>query len=132
MSFNNKTVMELKKIAKFSGIDIGDAKKKVEILNIFEESHFTEEDYESLLNNTYEPPLQKEETKININDQTKSKVLMAMRHDRAVVTALGYRFTQEEPYILVDQKDAEIMKRKISHEIREASPEEVASFYGAK
>lgn len=132
MSFNDKTVAELKKIAKVSGVSLGDAKKKSEILEAFDREGMTEEKYENMIGNMYQEAYP-EKTKIpEVKEETKSKVVMTMRHDRAVLTALGYTFTKEEPYILVDYKDAEVMKKRISHEIREASPEEVASFYGAK
>jgi hypothetical protein len=132
MSFEKKTVAELKKIARISGIDLGDAKKKSEILQVFAFEGLTEESYESMLVGMYKEADVKEESKVIIKDETKSKVLMTMRHDRAALRALGYEFTKDKPYILVDKKDADIMIKKISHEIREATPEEAASFYGAK
>lgn len=132
MSFNDKTVAELKKIAKVAGVSLGDAKKKAEILDAFDRDGLTEEKYESILENMYKESVKEEPKAPEIKDETKSQLLMTMRHDRAVLTALGYTFTKEQPYVLVNWKDAEVMKKKISHEIREASPEEVASFYGAK
>ena len=132
MSFNDKTVAELKKIAKVAGVSLGDAKKKSDILDAFDRDGLTEEKYESMLENMYQEALPEKKSNPEIKDETKSQLLMTMKHDRAVLTALGYRFTKEEPYVLVNWKDAEVMKKKISHEIREASPEEVASFYGAK
>lgn len=132
MSFNNKTVAELKKIAKVSGISLGDAKKKAEILAVFKDNNLTEEAYENMIENMYIEAKENPKQEIVVNDNTKSEVVMTMRHDRAVLTALGYTFTKEQPYVLVKYKDAEVMKKRISHEIREASPEEVASFYGVK
>lgn len=132
MSFNDKTVAELKKIAKVSGVSLGDAKKKAEILAIFEENNLTEESYESMVENMYVEAQEQPKKEIVVNDNTNFEVVMTMRHDRAVLTALGYTFTKEQPYVLVKYKDAEVMKKRISHEIREASPEEVASFYGIK
>lgn len=132
MSFEKKTVAELKKIARISGIDLGEAKKKSEILQVIAFEGLTEEAYESMLINMYKEADKKEEPEIVVKDQTKSKVLMTMKHDRAALRALGYEFTKDKPYILVDKKDADVMLKKISHEIREATPEEAASFWGGK
>lgn len=132
MSFKSKKVPELKKIAKLNLIDLGDARTKAEILEIFEQQEFTEEKYEKSLNYPQQDAEKKEEKAIPVKEQTKSQVVMTMRHDRAVLTALGYTFTKEQPYVLVEYKDAEVMRKRISHEIREASPEEVASFYGVE
>lgn len=132
MSFNDKTVAELKKIAKVAGVSLGDAKKKAEILDAFDRDGLTEEKYENILGNMYQEAYPEKTKTPEVKDETKSQLLMTMRHDRAVLAALGYTFTKEQPYVLVNWKDAEVMKKKISHEIREASPEEVASFYGAK
>ena len=132
MSFKSKKVPELKKIAKLNLIDLGNARTKAEILEIFEQQEFTEEKYEKSLNYPQQDAEKKEEKAIPVKEQTKSQVVMTMRHDRAVLTALGYTFTKEQPYVLVEYKDAEVMRKRISHEIREASPEEVASFYGVE
>lgn len=132
MSFNDKTVAELKKIAKVAGVSLGEAKKKADILDAFDRDGLTEEKYEEILDGMYKEANPVKTTSLEIKDETKSQVVMTMRHDRAVLTALGYTFTKEEPYVLVNWKDAEVMKKRISHEIREASTEEVASFYGAK
>lgn len=131
MSLDNKTVAELRKIAKVTGVPLGDLKKKSDILKAFEEEGVTLETYEDTLTNMYKESQKEEEELPVINDHTKSKVLMTMRHDRAVLTALGYTFTKDKPYVLVDKQDADKMIRKISDELREATPQEVASFYGA-
>jgi hypothetical protein len=131
MSFEKKTVAELKKIAKIAGVPIRDLKSKAAILNAFKKEGVTEESYEEILENMYKESSQEKTINIEPVDQTKSKVLMAMRHDRAVLTALGYTFTKDQPYVLVEKSKADKMIKKISNELREATPQEVASFYGA-
>jgi len=132
MSFSDKTVAELKKIARISGIDIGDAKKKAEILKIFKDNNFTEQDYLNSINSIDGGNVEKKEDSIKVTDHTKSEVILTTIYPQAAYLVKGILFTKDEPYKVVDRQIAEEILSRSSHRIREATPKEVSAFYSGE
>lgn len=64
-----------------------------------------------------------------IPDESDDLYLIKMERDNVAFEARGHRFTQENPYALMNAEDAQFL---LSHEdgFRRAWPEELAEYYG--
>lgn len=74
--------------------------------------------------------VRKESIRVNRGlDSTGEPYLIKMERDNLVFETRGYRFTRENPYALVDPKDAEYILR-VEDGFRQAFPSELEEFYG--
>lgn len=137
--FENKSVFELKSICRSLGIETTKNSKKAELLSALKETGLTEEQILQEVENSFgykeseaktksEPKvIEKEAPKTEVEE----KVLLKMVHPRgALNVGNGIVFTIEEPFKLVSKKQAEDTLRRAKQEVREATPEEAAFFYG--
>lgn len=132
--FNDKSIAELKTICFLFDIIVPKSAKKSDILNLLNENKITEELYAEKMGESFDYkdgesiPL---EVKIEDNTTAETKVLLKMVHPRGALNVANIiTFTIEEPFKLVKKKEADEIIRKSQGEVREATPKEVASFYG--
>lgn len=137
--FDNKSVFELKSICRSLGIETTKNSKKIELLDALKDTGLTEEQIlqEVEKSFSYKEADKKEEVKPVIvkKEEPKTtieeKVLLKMIHPRgALNVGNGIVFTIEEPFKLLSSKQAEDTLRRAKKEVREATPEEAAMFYG--
>lgn len=136
--FENKSVFELKSICRSLGIETNKNSKKAELLRALEETGLTESEILQEVEKSFgyaEPVKKEKEVKVSQKEEPKTevqeKVLLKMVHPRgALNVGNGIVFTIEEPFKLVSKKQAEDTLRRAKNEVREATPEEAASFYG--
>lgn len=139
------TVNELKIAAKLFRIDLGNATKKSDIINLLEATGFTYEDYlqetEGQFDYKESEPKQvpiiaedkPEPEKVEVKEETKAsteKVVLRMVHPRGALNISNKAFfTIEEPFGVFSKEKAEEILRLGKDEVRLATPEEVKSFY---
>lgn len=138
--FDNKTVFELKAFCRALGIETQKNSKKVELLQALEDTGLTEEEILSKAGKQFDhkeaQPVEKVVEVIEkqeVKTSTKEKILIKMIHPRgAYNVGNGIIFTIEQPFKLVSKAQAEDILRRAKNEVREATPEEVISFYGVE
>lgn len=137
--FDSKSVFELKSICKAIGIETKKNSKKIELIEALKDTGMTEEQILQEVNKAFdykesEPKkaevieiIKKEEPQV----KKQEKVLIKMVHPRGSLNVgNGFVFTLEEPFKLVSRTQADDIIRRAKNEVREATPEEAASFYG--
>jgi hypothetical protein len=141
MSFNTLKYFSLQKAARIMAVDITNCKSKEEILNKFDSYGITYEDYEKALAETgsSEDAVKKPAKPVSILDETKSdivspksneKMLVTMAIMRGVYKVKHYYFELEKPFLLIDKDEAISIIANSRGNLREASPKEVADYYG--
>ena len=135
---SSKTIGELKGLCLSFDIEISKNARKQDIIEAIEEAKVTWEMYEepsrSLFD--YEDGPTKEEVKVKIEEskvesKKEEKVLLTMVHKRGGYYAgNGVKFDMDEPFVLVRKSLAEQILARQADEVREATREEVKSFYG--
>lgn len=137
--FENKSVFELKSICRSLGIETTKNSKKIELLDALKDTGLTEEQILQEVENSfgYKEPETKTKSEPQVikkeapKTEVEEKVLLKMVHPRgALNVGNGIVFTIEEPFKLVSRKQAEDTLRRAKQEVREATPEEAAFFYG--
>jgi hypothetical protein len=138
--FKDKTVYELKTICMMYDIQYPSGAKKADILKAIEGSGITvekyEEDLESQVSSTDAVEevkevvvVEKETVKTTKQDFT----LLKMIHPRgALNVGNGVVFTIDQPFKSMPKEKANDILARAKDEVREATPEEVAGFYGVK
>jgi hypothetical protein len=138
--FKDKTVYELKTICMMYDIEYPSGAKKADILKAIEGSGITvekyEEDLESQVSSTDAVEevkevvvVEKETVKTTKQDFT----LLKMIHPRgALNVGNGVVFTIDQPFKSMPKEKANDILARAKDEVREATPEEVAGFYGVK
>lgn len=141
MSFNTLKYFSLQKAARIMAVDITNCKSKEEILNKFDSYGITYEDYEKALAETgsSEDAVKKPAKPVSILDETKSdvvspksneKMLVTMAVMRGVYKVKNHYFELEKPFLLLDKNEALSIIANSRGNLREASPKEVADYYG--
>lgn len=114
--------------------------KKNDILKAIENSGITIEQYNNDLDGAFsseDAVAVKEEVVITEKEPVDTKkqdfILLKMIHPRgALNVGNGVVFTIDQPFKSVSKDKAEDILNRAKNEVREATPEEVASFYGVK
>lgn len=141
MSFNTLKYFSLQKAARIMAIDIKDCKTKEEILNKFDDHGVTYADYEKALLETgaAEDAVKKPVKAVSIMDETKSDVVSPKSDEKMLVTMAIMRgaykvkhhlFELEKPFLLLNKDEAVSIIANSRGNLREASPKEVADYYG--
>ena len=138
--FKDKTVYELKTICMMYDVEYPTGAKKADILKAIEGSGITIDQYESDLESQVSSTdaveeikevvvVEKETVKTTKQDFT----LLKMIHPRgALNVGNGVIFTIDQPYKSIPKEKATDILARAKDEVREATPEEVAGFYGVK
>ena len=137
--FTEKTVYELKTICMLNDIEYPKNVKKADLVKLIEDAGINYEDYESKVEDTKEYVEAEVVVKDQVVVQEKQEVetikednlVIKMVHPRgALNVGNGIIFTLEEPFKVFPRSKAEEVLRRAKSEVREATPEEVARFYG--
>lgn len=139
--FTEKTVYELKTICMMYEIDYPKNAKKTEIIKALEDAGITiekyQEDYPEIKEEYKEAEVKKQPEKIEVKEEVvvetkvQDKIVLKMIHPRgALNVGNGIVFTFEEPFKVLSEEIAKEVLRRAKNEVREATPEEVATFYG--
>lgn len=135
--FEDLTVNELKAVAEAFAVDLGDKKKKADIIDEIEALGVTFETYKAQLapdddeDETLElaaldeTPLDAEPEPAPVEDE-EELVLLKMTRKNYTYEVRGYRFSQDNPYALVSEEDADYLLDK---GFRIAGPKELREFY---
>lgn len=138
--FKDKTVYELKTICMMYDIEYPSGAKKADILKAIDSSGITIDQYELDLDSQVSANdavqeikevvvVEKEEVKTTKQDF----VLLKMIHPRgALNVGNGVIFTIDQPFKSMPTAKANDILARAKEEVREATPEEVAGFYGVK
>jgi hypothetical protein len=138
--FKDKTVYELKTICMMYDIEYPSGAKKADIIKAIDSSGITIDQYELdldsqvLVTDAVEEikeviVVEKEEVKTTKQDFT----LLKMIHPRgALNVGNGVIFTIDQPFKSMPTAKANDILARAKEEVREATPEEVAGFYGVK
>ena len=138
--FKDKTVYELKTICMMYDIEYPAGAKKAAILKAIEISGITVDQYENDLESQVSSKDAVEEVKeIIIVEKEKVKttkqdfMLLKMIHPRgALNVGNGVIFTIDQPFKSMPIEKASDILARAKDEVREATPEEAAGFYGVK
>ena len=141
MSFNTLKYFSLQKAARIMAIDITNCKTKEAILNKFDSEGITYADYEKAILDTGSATdaVKKPAKPVSIMDESKSDVVSPKSTDKMLVTMAIMRgvykiknhyFELEKPFLLLDKNEAISIIGISAGNLREASPEEVADYYG--
>ncbi len=139
--FKDKTVYELKTICMMYDVEYPTGAKKADILKAIESSGITidqyENDLESQVSSTDAVEEVKEEVVVIEKESVKTTkqdfTLLKMIHPRgALNVGNGVIFTIDQPYKSMPKEKANDILARAKDEVREATPEEVAGFYGVK
>jgi hypothetical protein len=136
--FNDKTVYELKSICMMYDVEYPKTAKKADIIKLIEKAGITEEKYSKDLEDAFgikeaekvvkEIKVIEKEPAENI---TQDKVVLKMVYPRgALNVGNGIIFTIDEPFKMFSRSVADNILSRAKDEVREATPEEVATFYG--
>lgn len=135
---SNKTIGDLKGLCLAFDIEISKNARKQDIIEAIEEAKITwnmyEESSKSLFD--YEDGPTKEEVKVKLQEakvesEKEEKTLLTMVIKRGGYYAgNGVKFDIDEPFVLVNKSLAEQILSRQADEVREATKEEVESFYG--
>jgi len=136
--FDKKSVFELKSICKSLGIETNKNSKKIELLSAIKETGLTDQEILDAINKAFSyKEADKKETTVEVLEKEEptikkqEKVLLKMVHPRgALNVGNGVVFTFEEPFKLLSKTQADDIIRRAKEEVREATPEELAFFYG--
>lgn len=137
--FENKSVFELKSICKALGIETQKNSKKIELLDAIKETGLSDKEILEAIDKAFEykeaKPKVKEvvkvKEKVEPEKKVDEKILLKMVHPRgALNVGNGVIFTFEQPFKLLSRVQADDIIRRAKDEVREATPEEVAYFYG--
>ena len=138
--FKDKTVYELKTICMMYDIEYPSGAKKADILKAIDNSGITIDQYELDLDSQVSATdaveeikevivVEKEEVKTTKQDF----ILLKMIHPRgALNVGNGVIFTIDQPFKSMPTAKANDILARAKEEVREATPEEVAGFYGVK
>jgi hypothetical protein len=138
--FKDKTVYELKTICMMYDIEYPSGAKKADILKAIDSSGITIDQYELDLDSQVSATdaveeikevvvVEKEEVKTTKQDF----ILLKMIHPRgALNVGNGIIFTIDQPFKSMPTAKANDILARAKEEVREATPEEVAGFYGVK
>lgn len=135
---SNKTIGDLKGLCLSFDIEISKNARKQDIIEAIQEAKVTWEMYEESSKSLfdYEDGPTKEEVKIKIEEakvesKKEEKVLLTMVIKRGGYYAgNGVKFDIDEPFVLVNKSLADKILSSQADEVREATKEEVKSFYG--
>jgi hypothetical protein len=138
--FDSKSVFELKSICKSLGIETNKNSKKVELLSALEDTGLTEEQIIKEIEKSFgykeaekSKPVVEVIKKEEVKSTNKKDILIKMIHPRgALNVGNGVIFTIENPFKLVSKAQADDIIRRAKDEVREATPEETALFYGVE
>ena len=137
--FSERTVYELKTICMMNNLNYSKNAKKADLVKIIEDAGITYEEYEKTLNSESDyveaPVIEKEEVSVieetKVETKKEDKIILKMIHPRgAYNVGNGIVFTLEEPFRAFPRYQAEEVLKRGRNEIREATPEEAAAFYG--
>jgi hypothetical protein len=138
--FKDKTVYELKTICMMYDVEYPTGAKKADILKAIDSSGITIDQYELDLDSQVSATdaveeikevvvVEKEEVKTTKQDF----ILLKMIHPRgALNVGNGVIFTIDQPFKSMPTAKANDILARAKEEVREATPEEVAGFYGVK
>ena len=135
---SNKTIGDLKGLCLSFDIEISKNARKQDIIEAIEEAKITWEMYEQSSKSLfdYEDGPTKEEVIVKIQEakvesKKEEKLLLTMVIKRGGYYAgNGVKFDIDEPFVLVNKSLAEQILARQADEVREATEEEVKSFYG--
>ena len=142
LMLKNKTLKELKDLCEAFEIEYSKNARKQDVIEAINEAEVTWEMYEesskSLFDYTPEPKIdhieaEQKETVIPEVKDTKvtTKILLKMFSGRGSYLAMNNTlFTMDEPFVMVPEETARKIIARSSNDIREATAEEVAQFYG--
>lgn len=139
----NKTIIELKDLCSAFEIEYSKNARKQDIIEAINEAKITWEMYEesskSLFDYKEEPKVshkdaeEKEFKPVEIKEsKPETRILLKLISGRAAYLVRGYLFTNDEPFVFVPEEIARKITLKSKDDIREATAEEVAKFYGVK
>lgn len=136
--FDKKSVFELKSICKALGIETQKNSKKIELLNAIKETGLSDQEILDTIDKAFDyKEAEKTEIKVEViekkepTEKKQEKVLLKMVHARgALNVGNGVVFTFEQPFKLLSRGQADDIIRRAKDEVREATPEELAFFYG--
>jgi len=136
--FDKKSVFELKSICKVLGIETQKNSKRIEILNAIKETGLSDQEILDAIDGAFDyKEAEKKEIIVEVIQKEEpttikqEKILLKMVHPRgALNVGNGVIFTFEEPFKLLSKAQADDILRKAKEEVREATPEELAFFYG--
>lgn len=135
---SNKTIGDLKGLCLSFDIEVSKNARKQDIIEAIKEAKVTWEMYEESSKSLfdYEDGPTKEEVIVKIQEakvesKKEEKLLLTMVIKRGGYYAgNGVKFDMDEPFVLVNKSLAEQILANQADEVREATKEEVKSFYG--
>lgn len=137
--FDKKSVFELKSICKALGIETQKNSKKIELLDAIKNTGLSDKEILKAIDEAFEykEAAPKQQVQVDVKEKpevekkTIEKVLIKMVHPRGSLNVgNGVVFTLEQPFKLVSKTQAEDIIRRAKTEVREATPEELAFYYG--
>jgi hypothetical protein len=134
MSFKNHTIKELTQVAEHFAVDLDGIKGKENIINELEELGVS---YEMADKQVFNPEKDEDDQDDVVVQAAPTALVnpvvvrMTRKNPRYDVEANGriYTFTQENPYVLLEESDADIIFDR-EEGFRMASPREVKEYYG--
>jgi len=136
--FDKKSVFELKSICRVLGIETNKNSKKIELLDAIKETGLSDQEILDAIDKSFDyKEADKKEVSIKVTqkeepvEKKQERVLLKVVHPRgALNVGNGVIFTFEEPFKLLSRAQADDIIRRAKEEVREATPEELAFFYG--
>jgi hypothetical protein len=128
MSFDKMKVDELRQIADDFAVDIDAKDNKAVILAKLGESGVTWDYYQNSLGEAVEQPEPSQPTVKPSAASVEDRVLIRMTRANPTFEIRGARFTKDNPYALVAERDADFIVENYEG-FRIASPREVKEFY---
>jgi len=130
MSFTDLKITELRKVAESFGIDASSAKTKTELVALLEEEGVNYQMYNQFNNVDKEeievPEVEKKKReKLSKNENT---ILVRMTRDNYSYQAMGHTFSQEHPFAVMSESDAQRLFDTQAG-FRVATPREAQEYY---
>lgn len=140
MSFESMKYFSLQKAARIMAVNVEDCKSSKAIVEKFKKLDITYDMYQAALLDigVSEDAPKKSPKAVSIHDESKSEVvnsesgktLVTMAIKRGAYKIQRHYFTLEEPFKLLPANEAKSIIEISRGNLREASPKEVADYYG--
>jgi hypothetical protein len=140
MSFESMKYFSLQKAARIMAVNVDDCKSSKSLIEKFNNLGITYDMYQKALLDVgvSEDAPKKAKIAVDINDESNSqivnsedgKTLVTMAVMRGVYKIQRHYFTLEQPFKLLSSQEANSIIKISRGNLREASPKEVAEYYG--
>ena len=130
MSFTDLKITELRKVAESFGIDASDAKTKNQVVALLEEEGISYQMY-TQFNNVEKQEIEVpeiEKKKREKVSKSENSILVRMVRDNYSYMAMGQTFSQEHPFVVMSESDAQRLF-DTQPGFRPATPREAQEYY---